>query len=106
MGVNSSLDPRTRGYTRSLGAWRSLVAHLLWEQGVAGSNPAAPTIKQAFGSSDASRSITLHGKRLLPRDTEPAMSEKNVEILRAFIATWSPEWTVEAWERGEAMDMS
>lgn len=25
------------------GAWRSLVAHLLWEQGVAGSNPAAPT---------------------------------------------------------------
>ncbi len=26
-----------------LGAWRSPVAHLLWEQGVAGSNPAAPT---------------------------------------------------------------
>jgi ketosteroid isomerase-like protein len=34
------------------------------------------------------------------------MSEKNVEILRAFISTWSPELTVEAWERGEAMDMS
>ena len=29
-------------YTRFIGAWRSLVAHLLWEQGVAGSNPAAP----------------------------------------------------------------
>ena len=28
-----------------IGAWRSLVAHLLWEQRVAGSNPAAPTIK-------------------------------------------------------------
>jgi hypothetical protein len=25
------------------GAWRSPVAHLLWEQGVPGSNPGAPT---------------------------------------------------------------
>jgi hypothetical protein len=31
-------------FTAPAGAWRSLVAHLLWEQGVAGSNPAAPTI--------------------------------------------------------------
>ena len=28
------------------GMWRSLVAHLLWEQGVAGSNPAIPTIQE------------------------------------------------------------
>jgi hypothetical protein len=27
-----------------VGAWRSLVAHLPWAQGVAGSNPVAPTI--------------------------------------------------------------
>ena len=26
-----------------VGVWRSLVAHLLWEQGVQGSNPCTPT---------------------------------------------------------------
>jgi hypothetical protein len=31
-----------RLYTQTSGAWRSLVARLLWEQEVAGSNPAAP----------------------------------------------------------------
>ena len=32
------------GYTcPASGTWRSLVAHLLWEQGVAGSNLAVPT---------------------------------------------------------------
>jgi hypothetical protein len=36
-------QPPPLGSTLSFnGAWRSLVAHLLWEQGVAGSNPAAP----------------------------------------------------------------
>jgi hypothetical protein len=33
--------PGRRGFV--LGAWRSLVAHLLWEQRVGGSNPSAPT---------------------------------------------------------------
>ncbi len=28
--------------SRMTGVWRSLVAHLLWEQGVGGSNPLTP----------------------------------------------------------------
>jgi ETC complex I subunit conserved region len=36
-----------------IGAWRSLVAHLLWEQRVAGSNPAAPTIEATVRSQGA-----------------------------------------------------
>ena len=33
---------------RFVGAWRSLVARLLWEQEVLGSNPGAPTIFPTF----------------------------------------------------------
>src|SRR5665647_2025822 len=37
-------EPRVRGvYLPGAGTWRSLVAHLLWEQGVGGSNPPVPT---------------------------------------------------------------
>ena len=35
-----------------IGAWRSLVAHLLWEQGVGGSNPLAPTILPSIKSNN------------------------------------------------------
>ena len=34
------------------GAWRSLVAHLLWEQEVGGSNPSAPTSFDDFHRRD------------------------------------------------------
>ena len=33
------------------GVWRSLVAHLLWEQGVVGSNPFTPTKYFSLGCS-------------------------------------------------------
>ena len=41
LGALDSSDPLR--YCWSHGAWRSLAARLLWEQEVAGSNPAAPT---------------------------------------------------------------
>ena len=38
------MPPRRRRKACGGGVWRSLVAHLLWEQGVGGSNPSTPTI--------------------------------------------------------------
>ena len=37
--VSSSLTPGTNLF----GVWRSPVAHLVWDQGVQGSNPCTPT---------------------------------------------------------------
>jgi ketosteroid isomerase-like protein len=35
------------------------------------------------------------------------MSQENVELLQAFLETWTRgQWTLEAWQRGEVMDMS
>src|SRR5579859_2913039 len=43
------------------GAWRSLVAHLLWEQGAASSNLAAPTIF-CLGVTRRACSVHLEGR--------------------------------------------
>ena len=37
--------------SESGGVWRSLVAHLLWEQDVGGSNPSTPTTEECRKSS-------------------------------------------------------
>ena len=48
-------DASSDGY----GVWRSLVAHLVWDQGVGGSNPLAPTIRlRNFGEAKISFGVT------------------------------------------------
>src|SRR6266508_1905686 len=42
---------------KSGGVWRSLVAHLLWEQGVGGSNPLTPTISGGEGTHENRRRL-------------------------------------------------
>jgi hypothetical protein len=36
-------SPERRTINEHVGEWRRLVAHLVWDQGVAGSNPVSPT---------------------------------------------------------------
>jgi ketosteroid isomerase-like protein len=55
--------------------------------------------------------ITVAALALAPptaeRDTARAMSEENVESLRAFLEGWGREpWTPEAWDKGDVIDMS
>ncbi len=45
--------------SEQFGVWRSLVAHLLWEQGAAGSNPATPTILTWTGPRACARFVLL-----------------------------------------------
>ena len=47
-GAADTLYSRGRSQrSAAVGTWRSLVAHLLWEQGVGGSNPLVPTMVPA-----------------------------------------------------------
>ena len=55
-------------YKGSNGKQHSLVVHLVWDQGVAGSNPVFPTIYKNWGHSSAGRAPALHagGQRFDP----------------------------------------
>jgi hypothetical protein len=60
------------------GEWRSLVAHLLWEQRVAGSNPVSPTIL-AIGR------------------TRTAMMARIVEVLESYFDSLSELFSFLSW---------
>ena len=69
--VNNARTSNTMSY--SSGAWRSSVARLLWEQEVAGSNPAAPImragppVRAPRRSPCASCGPSAYGPRLRPK---------------------------------------
>ena len=50
---------RLRGTALKAGVWRSLVAHVLWEHGAAGSNPVTPTSLRPLGQ--AVKTPPFHG---------------------------------------------
>ena len=50
-----------------IGTWRSLVARLLWEQDVAGSNPVVPTIGSQCGSGNQLGSHFLYASAIHAR---------------------------------------
>ncbi len=50
------------GILARAGTWRSLVAHLLWEQGVGGSNPPVPTSTSQGGSSSVGRASAFQAE--------------------------------------------
>ena len=80
------------------GAWRSLVAHLLWEQRVAGSNPAAPTNflngLEGMGADDSESGFA----------TDSESSAQCWPRVRAitwrFLAPARAPWATSAWRGG------
>src|SRR3954454_19437353 len=94
------------------GAWRSLVARLLWEQEVAGSNPAAPMRPLADGHEDSLRSSDRAPPAVL-HVRAPSASRSGAEAwARAYGTTRSsaasealePTGSRRLWRRGGRSD--
>ncbi len=81
------LESGTRAIV-NVGAWRSLVAHLLWEQGVASSNLAAPTIL-TIGASGPSRTVTAMAARIF-RPAKTAMQSGQAKT-QNWVLEFEPE---------------
>src|SRR6202011_5740888 len=90
-GHRQSCERQRRGESDNIfhdfGVWRSLVAHLLWEQGVGGSNPLTPTIPRLAGGR------AVHGRRRVflaahdaarPRGLEEETSMASVKKVSYF----------------------
>jgi hypothetical protein len=64
---------------RANGIWPNLVGHLLWEQAVAGSNPAVPTQRKTKHPQWEAMHEAQHTRRIqrnrLPATTTPAASK-------------------------------
>jgi hypothetical protein len=67
----------------AVGEWRRLVAHLVWDQGVAGSNPVSPTIDRKVYS----RSSMLAGAFIIVCRLKAAI-ERETDGLRARITSF------------------
>ena len=59
--------------------WRSLVARLLWEQDVAGSNPVIPTI--FISTCGCSSMVELQPSKLVTRVRFPSPAPANIEAM-------------------------
>jgi steroid delta-isomerase-like uncharacterized protein len=70
------------------GKWRSLAAHLLWEQGVAGSNPAFPTTVDGVAArSDMIRAMDMRARiRQANDDTYAAWNAHDADAVAAVFA--------------------
>jgi hypothetical protein len=73
--------------------WRSLVAHLFWEQRVAGSNPVIPThigrsdheVRAALPHSQRPRGMARRSRRLPPSTSAPAAQASKSMIWRTTV---------------------
>ena len=68
IGTRSALAarPDSTYFLTTGGEWRSLVAHLVWDERVAGSNPVSPTIWQAVHREDWGRQEAIDASQNLP----------------------------------------
>jgi hypothetical protein len=103
------------GNGRSIGVWRSLVAHLLWEQGVGGSNPLTPTISSGAMAREVSMKIRLLATAALVLIVSSASAQQPPPPVPAgwpdLSGTWRGTWggaptTLVIFKRSEAAFVS